>query len=341
MAASVAAQPIGTAVRHNPTMKPRLAHSALALATLAVMLAGCGLGASPATPIASETDPDVPKGPPDSPAALDREGAMLELVAYGEDHRDTFGGLYIDPPGGTSVVMLFTADIETHRDAVNEILPGTRVRQVRFTEAELRAFMETIVDADAFSAQGIEFVSASVDTSGNRVELDVKSNDPTVELRLEAIHGGILDVTVHPIPGEWHNVASGEGWRLVDVVRAHGNEAYLVRAATDPQALAVLWKSLGTDAERPEIDFEREILVTFAHGLGSSCPELRLDGVAIEDGLVYSRTSDPLAPRACTADLVAAEMFVVALDRDALPGDGFTLRLRPDDLGESLEVTLP
>jgi hypothetical protein len=68
---------------------------------------------------------------------------------------------------------------------------------------------------------------------------------------------------------------------------------------------------------------------------------MRLDGVAIQGGVVFSETSDPLSPRACTADLAGAVMFLVAIERDALPTDGFTLRLRQDDIGESIEVPLP
>ena len=67
--------------------------------------------------------------------------------------------------------------------------------------------------------------------------------------------------------------------------------------------------------------------MSFGHGIGSSCPELRLDGVAIEGGVVFSQTSDPLVPRGCTADLAATAVFVVAVERSALPDDGFTLRL--------------
>ncbi len=50
---------------------------------------------------------------------------------------------------------------------------------------------------------------------GNRVTLEVKSSDPTLEVRLETLHAGRLDVIVHPLPGAWANVTEGDGWRLV------------------------------------------------------------------------------------------------------------------------------
>ena len=76
----------------------------------------------------------------------------------------------------------------------------------------------------------------------------------------------------------------------------------------------------------------RNVVVSFAHGIGSSCPELRLDGVVVDGADVYSLASDPIldvhgSPRACTADLVGAVTFVVAIDREVLPGNGFTLWL--------------
>jgi hypothetical protein len=309
---------------------------------LGVLLAGCGIGAgSSATAVPALTDaapatpPPVRIGP-DGPEPPDIDG----LIAYGNRHRDVFGGLYLDPPGGSRVVMLFTADLDTHRQAVSDILPGTQVRQVRFTEAALVALLESL-DFEALEARGIQMVGAGLDTIGNKVTLDLKSNDPTVELRLELAHGGMLDVTVHPIPGAWANVESGDGWRLLATGEASHTEAYVVRAATDSGSWDEMWTAIDLDGAAPAVDFAAEVVVSFGHGIGSSCPEMRLDGVAIQGGVVFSETSDPLSPRACTADLAGAVMFLVAIEREALPTDGFTLRLRQDDIGESIEVPLP
>jgi hypothetical protein len=263
------------------------------------------------------------------------------LVAYGNRNRETFSGLYIDPPGGNSVVMLFTRDLEIHERAVNEILPGTRVRQVRYTEAELRALQEEL-SRSLFGREGIELLSVSVDTIGNQVQVTLKSDDPTLELRLEATHGGMLDASVFPFPGPWANVQSGDGWRLLATGDERG-EAYMVRAARTVSEWEELWEAIGIDGERPAVDLDHEVVVSFGHGLSRSCPELRLDDVVFAGGVVYSVTSDPLAPRGCDADLSAAAVFVTALDRDALPNDGFTLLLERDSepcvgCGDSIEV---
>lgn len=93
----------------------------------------------------------------------------------------------------------------------------------------------------------------------------------------------------------------------------------------------------------PEWDPATEIIAIFSEGVGSSCPEVRIDAVTFdgEDGLVFPTLSDPLSPRACTSDLRGGQTFVVALARDSLPGHQFTLILEPDlpHLGE-LQVTL-
>ena len=318
---------------------------AIAIA-IALMLAACR-GSPPPDP-APDSVP-VPGGESASPSAPPWDGPLgIEgLQAYGARHADTFGGLYLDPPGGNSVTMLFTDDLERHAAAVTVIHAATRVRQVDHTEAELTALIGSL-DFEALAGQGIDMVSASVDVIDNVVELEVKSNDPTAELRLEAAHGGLLDVTVHPVPGPWAHAEAGDGWRLLASGRASGDEAYTVRAATDHAELGDLWDAVGLDGEVPAADLDQEVVVSFGHGVGSSCPEVRLDGVVARDGVVFSATSDPLAPRACTADLAGAAVFVVAVERAALPDDGFTLQLSetsvtcPDcGFTEQIEVDLP
>ena len=310
----------------------------LRLLLLAVFVSACGAG-SPPTGAGSPPPAQLGSDAPDEP--VPEPGSVEDLQAYGADHPDEFGGLYVDPPGSTSVVMLFTGHLERHQAAVAAIMPGTRVRQVAHTEAELTALMESI-DFEALEAEGIEMLSAGVDITGNRVTLDVKANDPTLELRLEVAHGGMLDVTVFPLPGDWANVPDGEGWRLLAAGEAGPEDAYVVRAATDAAAWAEMWSAIGLEGGPPAVDFTEEVVVSFGHGISSTCREVRLDGVGIEDGVVFSQTSDPLSPRNCTLDLRGAAVFLVAIERSALPGDGFTLRLAREDMaGDDLEVPLP
>ena len=152
---------------------------------------------------------------------------------------------------------------------------------------------------------------------------------------------------------QWQNVTAGEGWRLA----ANGEsrtDAYTVRAATDEDEFAEMWRAIGLGGERPEVDFDDEVAVSFGHGIGSSCPEVRLDAIVIGEGVVHSVASDPItdqfgSPRACTADLVGAAVFVVGIRRSAVGDESFTLQLSErtvcggDDCGfpEMIVVRLP
>ncbi len=289
---------------------------ALSVVVLMWLLVGCQVGQPPTAPEAS-------------PIPVD------ELIAYGAQHADQFGGLYIDNNAGGVVVMLFTAALERHQQAVAALAPaGVRVqiRVCRFTEAELTALMDELV-ADAELSGQLEEIGIGLDTINNVVILEAKSNDAGLKERLEARFGGMLKANIHPIPGPWQNRPDGDGWRLLSAGTVLGSpNAYMVRvASTDAEWLA-LWAELATGTEMPEVDFDSEIVAAFGEGISRSCPELRLDDVVINTtlGLVHSVTSDPLAHLGCNFDLAGAALFVVALSRSALPDSPFTVRLRQE-----------
>jgi hypothetical protein len=315
-------------------VRPMHRFATLMVIVLALAVTACaGQGATPMeTP-----SPDRQTPRPDPPA--DPEALVQELREYSAQYPDEFGGLYMHPPGSGSFVLLFTDRLEEHAAALAAISARVSVAPARYTEAELLEVMDQI-NLGGLQAEGVEPISASLDTVNNRVVVELKSNDPTIGPRLELPYGGRLQVIVHPLPGPWRNAEAGDGWRLLDVLEGSGDEAFTVRAATDRAALVDLWSAVGGTGNPPAIDFEREVVVSFAHGIGSSCPELRLDGVELGAGLVTSEVSDPLAPRACTADLVGAVVFVVAIERSALPADGFRLALT-ENFGETIEVPLP
>jgi hypothetical protein len=157
---------------------------------------------------------------------------------------------------------------------------------------------------------------------------------------------------VGPDPSAWRDRTSGDGWLLIAKETVRGpDRAYVVHAATDLAGYRELWRDIGLAGLRPDVDMDRNVVVSLAHGIGSSCPELRLDDVVIDGADVYSVASDPIldprgSARPCTADLVGAVIFVVAIDSEALPEDGFTLWLtdsaRHGQLNsEPLEVRLP
>lgn len=313
------------------------------LVLLAAVTGGCAAiqpGGSASESAVPEPSVSIRMGP-DGPELPDE---LAALQAYGAEHPDEFAGLYVDDQSRGSFVMLFTDHLDEHAGALAEIWPRVTVKGARFSEALLTEVLEGL-DLQGMAGDGIEPLSAGLDTINNRVTLELKSDDAALEARLEERYGGMVDVTVYPLPGDWSNVAEGDGWRLLAAGRSEG-DAYTVRAATDAAEWTEMWAAIGLDGEAPSVDIAEEIVVSFGHGIGSSCPELRLDAVEIAGEVVFSRTSDPLAPRGCTADLVGGAVFVVAIDRDALPDDGFTLQLGAERVTgggfpEVIDVPLP
>lgn len=306
-------------------------------------MVGCAAiqpGASASEAALAEPSVSIRMGP-DGPELPDE---LAALQAYGAEHADEFAGLYVEDQSRGSFVMLFTDHLDEHAAALAEIWPRVTVRGARFSEALLTEVLEGL-DLQGMAGDGIEPLSAGLDTINNRVTLELKSDDPSLEARLEQRYGGMVEVTVHPLPGDWSNVAEGDGWRLLATGQSE-SDAYTVRAATDAAEWNDLWAAIGLGGEAPPVDLEGEVVVSFGHGIGSSCPELRLDDVEIAGEVVFSRTSDPLSPRGCTADLVGAAVFVVAIERNALPEGGFTLQLGPERVTgggfpEVIDVPLP
>jgi hypothetical protein len=324
-------------------MVPIMIRGSLALLVAAATVSCAATKPGTSAPQEVEAVPSVSiRIGPDGPELPDESAA---LQAYGAEHADEFGGLYVEDQSRGSFVMFFTDHLEEHAAALAEIWPRVTVMGVRYSEAELRALQNRLGD-ELFGAEGIELLSVGVDIIENKVVLALKSDDPTLEQRLEAAHPGMLEASVFPLPGEWSNVPEGNGWRLLTAGQAGGAEAYTVRAATDAAEWNEMWAAIGLGGESPPVDLRDEVAVSFGHGIGSSCPEVRLDAIEIADGVVFSRTSDPLAPRNCTDDLAGASVFVVAIERDALPEDGFTLQVGPERITgggftEVIDVLLP
>ncbi|MEP7360580.1 MAG: hypothetical protein ABI744_03280 [Chloroflexota bacterium] len=150
----------------------------------------------------------------------------------------------------------------------------------------------------------------------------------------------VVVADVFPIVGN-RFAPSGNGWRLVTTVGStvdpDANMAFRVRAARDRAAFTARWHGLGweeharTDATGIQpwlaVDFEREIVVLFGVGIGSCTDGVDLEDVVIDasNRLVYSITKE--RSHCGFLDLTGAIVFVVALDRGALPASPFTLRL--------------
>jgi hypothetical protein len=283
---------------------------------------------------------------PDELAQLEqqfRNDPRSRLIAYGTAQRAQFGGAYVDNAAGGKFVMLFTGDLERHRRALAGLPGGDAidVRQSRFTQAALLEVLDEVTD-EVRAMSSVQFLSAGLDTRANVISVEVKAPDPQIKMALESRFPGMVLVEVHPLPGAWQNRAEGAGWRLLaaGASRMGSVEPYSVQAATTDEQWSSLWAELDTVNEQPAVELATEIVVAFAHGIGSSCPELRLDDVVIRGDSVYSVVSDPLSPRACTDDLVGAAFFVVAIDRSALPATEVIVRLSEDAPGIAEELVV-
>ncbi len=133
--------------------------------------------------------------------------------------------------------------------------------------------------------------------------------------------------TDHPIGAP--SPTPAQPWRLIATLHTSSSEAYHVRVATNDDEWQALWSAVDPAAAIPQADLSTQIVASFGHGVGSSCPDLNLDAVVVDTGAkrIYSAASVPDSTLDCTADLVGAVVFVVAIDRGALPEGEFTISL--------------
>jgi hypothetical protein len=111
--------------------------------------------------------------------------------------------------------------------------------------------------------------------------------------------------------------------------------------AQTAEELDAEWSWHDITAALPVWDPEEEVVAFFSEGIGSGCPEVAVSQITFADAgqRVYATFVDPGAaavgstPRACPADLVGSQTVVVALARDHLAEDSFTLSLEEDVIG--------
>jgi hypothetical protein len=275
------------------------------------------------------------------PKEQQREDMLNALDAYASEHRDQFGGIYLDN-GAQTVIMLFTADLGVHASATKALIRAdfeVDVRACRFTVDELEQAMEHFhARTDALRGDEVWATGYRVDTKNNVLVVDAQSNRADAATRVEAGFDGKVKANIRPLPdAHWKHATAGQGWRLVATGRTSSDEAYKVRAATDAASWSALWKAVRLSGPPPPLNLGREIAVSFAYGSNGSCPHERLDGVVIDRvlRLIYSKTSTPeqLGSGMCLLNLSAAVVFVIAVVRDQLPESPITLQLSEHQSG--------
>lgn len=123
---------------------------------------------------------------------------------YIEANSGSFGGLYIDQQAGGIVTVLFTSDVNRHRQALETLFPYTghlRVLQVAHTYASLLATTHQIAaDADSLRARGVQLSTWGPDVQANVVRIGLSTLSPSSAALLRHLYAAApLEFTTAPI----------------------------------------------------------------------------------------------------------------------------------------------
>lgn len=266
----------------------------------------------------------------DQPIYVSNEMPIDEVQAWAVQ-QPGFEGLWIDREHNGWVSVAFSADVEQRQAEIDERFPddGVVAVAVTHTRADLEDLQNRVSDALA----GItESFGIGVYENKGVVGVNLASLDPAVVSELEQRFPGEPicvdgpDPSTLPEPGPQQ--VSGDGWRLL-ADEAPAGESYRTGIATDRGGLETMWRTIGLEAEIPDVDFETEVVIWFGAVYGSSCPDLRLDEVVVSDDLVYAEIVMTTPAVACTED-ANPHAYVVAVERSILPVGPFTIQLGPD-----------
>ncbi len=266
------------------------------------------------------------------------EAAIRTVNRYGRDHRDTFGGLYIDRETDSGIVMLFTDDAAMHESELRALLPDTplTVKKVGFSEAALMELQQLLVqDSDWLRSTGFTMYSMSVDIMDNVAELTGATNDPTAKERIHERYGReMLRIVAHDMVAEPEQPLEGDGWRLLAELPRGG--IYSVAAFTDHESFRREWRRLKAGTV-PPVDFREEIVIRFSPAMSGSCRQVHFAGIVVTGERVHGDITFPVPPdMPCSAD-ANEYAFVVAVERSVLPESPFTLQLFEEPVGDVAE----
>ena len=264
----------------------------------------------------------------DRPVYVGNEMPIDPVLAWATT-QSGFESLWIDRDHNGWITVAFSDNAAEGQADVEERFPdaGVVVVEVDWTMDELLALQASIpgrfepgfVQTTGISApQGVVTVGIGPLTA-ERIAIAEQ------ELAGEPVCLEGIDPELVPEPGPQPEV--GEHWRLLADEKT--GQAYRTMIATDQADLEALWREAGVSAPVPDFDFENEIVIWFGAVYGSSCPNLRMDDVVIEAGLVYPEIVNVDSPMACTAD-ANPHAYVVAVERSALPAEGFVVQLQAE-----------
>lgn len=196
----IAAPPSGASPSPNPAPDALIAES-IDFRTLRGLRADESWVRSVAADARSTMTFGVPLLPEEEGELEARPRAFSDLAPLLQDYAarypGEFGGMYVDPPGGDRVVVMFTDRLAEHEAALAKLVHPAAWLQLRETpvaERDLDALMERIArDADALRSAGIFVVEMSRDDVARTVDLRVSTERPDAAGLLIGLYG--LSVT--------------------------------------------------------------------------------------------------------------------------------------------------
>lgn len=239
-----------------------------------------------------------------------------------------FETIWLDREHNGWITVAFSEDAAARQTDLETVFPdvGVVAVQVDWTLAELDNLQQKVTG----------FLSGLLDSFGvgrgdpkGVVEITVGVLDNDVRAEIESEFGGervcldALDPSTLPVPGP--QPESGDGWRLL-FDRAGVGAFYGTGIASDAESLAQLWELVGIEDPLPVVDFQKEVVIWFGAVYGISCPNIRLDDVAVDGPLVHAVIVLPDPPVSCTDD-ANPHAYVVAVERSKLPVGPFWIQL--------------
>lgn len=268
----------------------------------------------------------------DEPIYVGNEMPVAEVQAWAAS-QPGFEQVWIDRGRRGWISVAFSRDAQARQADLQAAFPGVGVVAVPvdWTMAELVALQDRVMRE--FGDDGLATSGISVTEGVVSVGFGVLTEEHLAAVA-DAFAGERVCVSgADPadVPADGPQQTAGDGWRLLADEPEVG-ESYRTGVATDEVSYQALWAEIGLSGERPDVDFDTEIVVWFGAVYGSSCPNLRLDDVVVdrEQALVHAEIVLVDAPSACTDDAVP-RAYVVALERAMLVPGPFAIQLGAED----------
>jgi len=283
-----------------------------------------------------ETPRAVPELYEERPIYLGNEMPIGKVRRWAKS-KPGFVDAWIDRDNNGWINVMFTRGAKLRQAELEREFPGVGVVavEVEHSKRELRQLARRI---GAFVERWELRAGYGWGNANNIVELSLPVvTDELATALQEAFEGEPLCVSgadpedlVQPGP----QPLRGDGWTMLTWEQGHG-PAHEVGIATDQDSYERLWDRTQLDGSPPAVDFGSDVVVWFAIGHGSSCPNQRMDEVIVdrERSQVYPLIVNPDVVLACTSDLAGAYQFVAAIQRAELPSGPFEIGLGGGDGG--------